>query len=303
MDFSQQIKKYYFENFDKLDKPHQFHFASRIAAWQADPAAQSKLAGMEAYICGDGNIKALLADILASPVRQNIFGRRLRQPFFDKYPLLFGFHDALFRLRHLRVIYGIDARSQLLELISADDLENLYSQLAHDQPALRILSRFAIDYLLLYEILFDRKQRLEPHKLLELANGYSLVDDTQLHLLIYLLTHTIIADSFFYARPVPPARLDIYRQMLSRVEELLIQNPEAKLDCQYEFLVACRICGRDSPLFSKLQEAALTHLSPRGTFITDPKNGGPEAGLNGFGRSEHRNVLFIMSQSPYRFIR
>jgi len=274
-----------------------------MAAWEADPSAQSKLAGMKAYMTGDGDIKSLLAGILGSPVRQNIFGRSLRQPFFDKYPQLFGFHDALFRLRHLKEIYGIDGRGQLLELISREDMEKLYSQLVHDQPALRILSRFAIDYLILYEILFDRKQRLDPGQLLELAEDYNLEDDVQFHLLVYLFTHTIIADSFFYSRPVPAARLDVYRQKLSRLEELLVQRPGAKLDCQYEFLVACRICGMDSPLFSKLHEAAPTQLSPEGTFITDPKNGGPEAGLNGFGRSEHRNVLFIMSQSPYRLSR
>lgn len=298
MPLQEQIKNYYFEHLDELPEDKRFHFASRLAAWDGDQRANTALARLESYMTHDGDVQSALQTILQSPTRK-VYGFEIRQAYFDKYPRLFGIHDALFRVRHLKEIYGIDARAELLNIVGKDSFEQLYEQLIEDVDALRILSRFAVDFLMLYEILFERPQRLDSERLLEIAEGYDLNDNTQIHLMIYLFTHSIIADSLFYARDVPAERLDVYLRMLKRIEQVLMQQKNIKLDTTYEFMVASRIIHYDSPAFQNIIDAASTHISPSGTFIIDPANGGPQAGINNFQRSEHRNVLFIMANSAY----
>lgn len=299
MSLSQEIKQYYFDHFDELPQDKQFHFSSRLAAWQGDQTAIDALYNLRDHMVSGQNIDGLLREILTKPAGR-LYGKPVRQVFFDKYPALFGIHNCLFRIRHLKDIYGIDARQDFLGLVNAEDLEKLYSELTRDHEALRILSRFAVDFIYLYEILYEASNRLDPTVILNQDIKYDLDDTTQLHLFIYLYTHAIIADTNFYERPVPLDRLDVYRLMLSRLEGIVAKRANIKLDNKFEFLVACRICGVDSVLFKKINNEAATALSPYGRFIIDELNGAPAAGLNGFARSEHRNVLFVMSCSAYR---
>jgi hypothetical protein len=300
MQLAEQIKNYYFERLGDLPEDKRIHFVSRISAWDSDPRAASELAKLKTYITGGGDAQQTLTAILQRPIG-HLFAKQLRQPYFDKYPDLFGIHNALFRIRHLKEIYGVDWRDKFLEIVDGSVLDRLYDGLSADSAALRVLSRFAIDYLFLYEILFKKARRFGPERVQELSGAYDLSDITQIHLLIYLFTHTIIADSNFYVRPLPAERLEIYRGMLHALEPLLeSRGGKIKLDAKFEFLVACRICAVDSRFFAAFESEAGRSISEKGLFITDPLAGGPDAGLNGFERSEHRNVLYIMSSSPYR---
>ena len=296
MQLKEQIKNYYFEHLGQLTKDKQFHFASRIAAWDGDGRAADVLNGLRDYLTGE-EITETLKRILDMPPKR-FYGKEQRLPYFKKYPTLYGLHNALFRVRHLKVVYGIDVRPDLLKIVPKKELADLYDSLSEDKQALRILSRFAIDYLMLYETLFEKETRFDPGRVAELAAGYDMDDIVQVHLYIYLVTHTIIADTFFYHRPVPKSRLGLYRAMLRDIEKL-VDSPVIRLDPKFEFLVACRICGLDTYLFTKFEQEAAASLSPSGSFIIDKLVGGPSAGLNQLERAEHRNVLYVMSASAY----
>lgn len=298
MNLAREIKQYYFENADLLPKAKEFHFASRIAGWEGDKKALSLLTELRPYMYPSEDAKELLRKCLAS-TPGNIYAKKLRQPYFDKYPKLFGIHSAFFRVRHLKQIYGVDIRQILIDLVGTKALEGLYDNLAHDAGALRTLSRFAIDYIYLYEILFEKTNRLELTVIKKAADGYSLENSVQKHLFIYLYTHVIIADTNFYARTIPKDRMGTYREMLRQIEPIASSN-KIKLDNKFEFLVACRICNLDSSLFQDVHKSSARSLSPDGRFIIDQLVGDTKAKLNSFAGSEHRNVLFIMSTSPYR---
>ena len=107
MNLAQEIKQYYFDNVDLLPRAKRFHFASRIASWEGDKRALTLLAELCRYMYPLENNKELLSKILAS-APGNIYAKDLRLRYFNKYPELFGIHNALFRIRHLKQIYGID---------------------------------------------------------------------------------------------------------------------------------------------------------------------------------------------------
>lgn len=297
MHLSEQIRQYYFDHINELAPGQRFHFASRLAAWEDSPEALEILRGMKVYLIPNSP-EIFLAAILKKPAAK-IYAKQLRQIYFDKYPKLFGIHNAFFRIRHLKEIYGIDIREDFLKIINRNELEDLYRKLVDDGASLRVLSRFAIDYIFLYEILFGSNKRIDPSIILSQKNSYDLNDTTQYHLFIYLYTHSIIADTNFYVRKLPSDRLPVYRRMLEELEKTMTGRDDLKLDNKFEYLVASQICGIEAALGLEINEQAASSLSPEGTFIIDRHNEKPNNRLNTFSGSEHRNVLYIMSSSAY----
>src|SRR5438552_1813322 len=106
MSLPQEIKQYYFDNFKALPTGRQFHFASRLAAWEGSPEAIEVLRELRNYLLPSDS-RTVLSEILEKPVG-SIYGKSLRKIYFEKYPKLFGIHNALFRIRHLKEIYGLD---------------------------------------------------------------------------------------------------------------------------------------------------------------------------------------------------
>lgn len=299
MDLAGKIKQYYFDNFEELPPRKRFHFASRLAAWDNDPQARVQLDDLSAYMLprAGGTAHDLLARQLNKPLL-SAFAYDLRKPFFEKYPRLFGIHEAIFRVRHLMEFYGIDLRSNLLELVGKTQMEALYKQLSEDEAAIRILSRFAISYIFLYEILFSRRREFDPNRLAAIIKGYKSGGVAETHLHFYLVTHAIIADANFYARAIPKERVKLYQQLLSSIEHS-VNSPLIKLDNQFEFLVANRIVGASPLVEGHIVNRAENSLDDGGHYIVDGLNKDSASALNALAGSEHRNVLFIMSRSPY----
>ncbi len=305
MSLSQQIKQYYFDQIEELPQAKQFHFASRLAAWQNDPKAVGVLNGLWRYMAPtetpEGFVE-LYCELLNSPPRGRRNAHELRQPYFEKYPKLWGAHLALFRARHLRFVYGIESSEELFRAISRRELDDMATALLNDENALRFLSTFAVNFLYLYkQILLGLRDYIDPRRFVTVADGYDLNDKRQLQLLIYLFTHCIIGESNFYAQGISHPNLPVYREMLKTLEAVISDNFKLiNLDNKLEFSVCCRICGYDSRLSEPISREASGSLDSSRRFIVDPLNRDKPA-LNSFAGSEHRNVLYIMSQSAYRY--
>jgi len=297
MELADSIRQYYLENTSKLKFSNRFHLASRLASWEGDDTAIEILANLKNQIL-PADLSAELRAILDRPVWK-VYAYPQRLPYFTKYPRLFGIHNALFRVRHLLYLYGYDAREELLKLVAQEELEKLRNDMLTDNQAVKYLSRFAVDFIYLYEILFGTESKINPEYFYEIGETYDLSDPVQLHLLVYLYTHCIIADSNFYARVVPAGNNQVYRKMLGKLEGLMDGNESIKLDNKFEFLVASRICGWPAQIADKIYFEAARSLSPQG-YIIDKHNEPHHPGLNSFNGSEHRNVLFIMSTSDFK---
>lgn len=298
MELRQKIKKYYYQNSESLPLDKRFHFASRLAAWSGETEAYTQLRQLKPYLTREGDVRQALIETIQSPVA-NVYAKRQRLEFFDKYPDLYGVHNAFFRIRHLREVYGIDAREELLEIVDKNRLMAIHESLLKDSQAVRILSRFAVDYIYLFEILFNVKSSFEPEQIISLISGYDMNDPTQRHLMVYLLTHSILAESNFYVRPIRDDRITVYRRMALLLEQVFTDYPELKLDTKFEFMVSCRIVGVASKLFAKFEAEAGNCLDTSGNYVIEPSAPSQSAGINDFARSEHRNVLFVMSGTKF----
>jgi len=309
MRHAQEVTGYYFAHIKELTREKQFHWASRLAAWTRDPRAFVLLRECRANIVPQPlthealrtMFKALLGRRPGATARFPAFAER--KPYFAKYPALFGAELALFRLRHLGAAYGIDAREQFLQTMPISELEALASELLDDPAALSILSTFAINFLyLLRRVVLHDDEGIDVEALYNLGDRYDTSDDEQLRLMIYLYTHCIVAESNFYQRPLPAPLLPVYQRMLRRLEPLVQEHfMHCSLDTKLEFLVCCRICNYQTPLFAQIDDECSQSLSPNGTFVVDTLNSFSRLKAKvSFASSEHRNALYVMSSTPYR---
>jgi len=304
MELPQRIKQYYFDNISLLPEDKKFHFASRMAAWEGDAKAFKLLSRLKTYMVpndSEAGLHQLLEDIIAQPQKGRRNAHDLRKPYFAKYPQLYGAHLALFRVRHLQFVYGIDARKALFSCINQTNLDKLAKDLMKDEPAVRILSTFAVNYLYLYKgVVLGNLAEVDPEFFINVSREYDLNDEKQLQLLIYLFTHCIIGETNFYADKISEPRLSIYRRMIETLETVIRENfKNVNLDNKLEFLVCCRICGAHSALFEPIYAECEKSISSDGLFLVDRHNLNPQSDRSSFQSSEHRNVLFIMSSSNY----
>lgn len=304
MHLDDKIYTYYYQNRNLLDDSRLFHFANRTAAWLGKPEAYEILRYCQDFIAPrDKSLDELIADIYNSQ-REERSGitHQLRKPFFEKYPDLHGAQLALFRVRHLKEVYGIDARQALFASISEKRLIQLRDSLLADSEAMRTLSTAAINYCYLLErVVLEDDDSLPIKFFLDLGKAYDTSDRQQVKLLIYLYTHCIIGESKFYARTIPAKNLGIYKEMLSVIEALIADNfADVSLDNKLEYLVCARICGYDTHLANKIYDECQQSISPDGTYLVDTINNYHQETGRDIIRSEHRNILYVMSCSEYK---
>lgn len=302
---SSQIRNYYWDHFAELPESAQFHFANRLAAWTHDAQARTALEVMKSsYVPQSTNeLKTQLEALLAEAPRTTMPAYERRMPYFEQYPQLYGLHQALFRVRHLDEIYDVPAAATLAELISPNAVDTLLRELVNDPEALRVLSTIAINTVYLaHRYSLNQSGTIDPTDFFALRNRYDTTDPDELRLLVYLLTHCIIADSNFYARPLSTQYQPVYYAMLDYLEALIDAHfIELSLDTKLEFLVCCNIANRQSSLRSRINTECAASVSPEGTYLVDTHNHyGSLAIKRNFAESEHRNVLYILGQEPYR---
>ncbi len=296
MSLVEQIRQYYFDNFEYLTPSKRFHFASRLAAWEGSVQAKQALVELKPLMvpkAGASTLKGLFEQPLGP-----VYADNLRRRYFEQYNLLHGANNMMFRVRHLKEIYGIDLSDDLLDIVKLNQLEELGQQLLADRLAVKWLSSFAVNCLYLLEKLDGVPLKLNPSWFLDLRNEYELKDPIQLNLLVYLFTHCIIAESNFYAQVIPASRLSIYIQMLETLDEVIGKYPGIRLDAKLEYLIASRICHKHAALEEKIYRLVEQSVSPKGYIIEKLKSPDNHE-LNDINTAEHRNVLYIMSTTAY----
>jgi hypothetical protein len=303
MQLKEQVKNYFFAHLDELPPDKRFHYATRLAAWEGEPRAYDLLKASRDYIIpSDKSLPSAIGELLQMQPHKGINNFDARKSFFDKYPDLYGTHSALFRVRHLKAVYGVDALPVLFDKVGKQRLDELADQLMSDPETLKTLSTYAINYLYLYkEILSGEKNYIDLKSIIALKDGYDPTNPKHIQLLIYLYTHCVIGASNFYIQELPDAEREDYVSMIKTLEPLIDERfDDINLDNKLEFLVCARICGVETALFERVYEECAKSISPSGDFLIDRHNKNAQVGRVTLDKSEHRNVLFIMSCSPYK---
>jgi len=304
---SDAIYTQYIDNFAALPFDKQFHFASRLYLYSGNTETEQILEQLRPEFTHNDSPALAFRDIVdaaaASPVHGSKNASELRWPYFEKYPTLKVSVMLLFRLAFLRSIYGIDARTEFFDICPPAELDQLYAELSHDTAAVAILSTHAINLFYLYRrFALQDESGIDPADYIAIAHSdYDATDKLHLQLCIYLYTHCIIGESMFYSRQLPETHLPVYQQMIQELEILITDNfTSINLDNKFEFLVCARMVGLTSPLEAAIYDEAAKSISDEGTYLIDKHNDHPQTDNISLDKSEHRNVLFIMSHSPFR---
>lgn len=301
MSLANQIKNYYFEHIQELSPDKRFHFASRLAAWEGEDRFYDILRECRGDLLPDNDkqIIKVVDELLTKPQTGTRNAHERRQLYFDRYPSLWGIHLALFRLRHWMFVYGYDGRSVFEKFVSKSELKKLCSNILADDDATRNLSTFAINTMYLTRVLYE-ESNFDPGQFINIASKYNTNDKTDIQLLIYLYTHCIIGASNFYVSSVPQTERQTYTAMLEELEPVIESNyTNINLDNKLEFLVCCRIVDFESSLYAQIYSECNSSISEKGTFIIDKLNSNKQKNRASFNKSEHRNVLYLMSVSRY----
>lgn len=300
MELKGRVKDYYFEHAQELPDDKRFHFATRIATWDKDPRAFVILREMKDEIVRPGSLEAFLREMIDAEPKKTINAYSQRLPYFKIYPQLYGIHSALFRIRHIKSVYGIDETATLYRLISPDRLDDISEKLVNDTDALMVLSTYAINFLYLYkQILRGETGFLDLRRIINLKDRYDLSDARHIQLLIYLYTHCIIGASNFYTEKVAYGQKE-YAEMLDILEALISDKfDHINLDNKLEYLVAARIIGNLTNLADRIYDECRASVSTQGNFLVDRHNSSAQEDRVTFEKSEHRSVLFIMGTTPY----
>lgn len=304
LSFIDDIREYYYKHIEKLEPSKQFHFASRLAAWTGDPRAYVILRDTQSYLLED-NTSAGRTRTIQNLLTKEQSGRRnaheLRLPFFNKYPDLYGLELAIFRVRHLKYIYDIDTRNNLFELYPKERIDALKNVVINDKEAVKYLSTFAINFCYLTDIVLnDTRPSFDIEEIYTIGLTYDTNVIEEVQLLLYLYTHCIIAETNFYIDPLPSTNRLVYLKMIEKAENIIREKFDfITLDNKLEFLVAARICNYQSALADDIYDECKRSISHEGMFIIDKHNKNIRPERQRFEKSEHRNVLLIMSSSTY----
>ncbi len=302
---SNSILEEYLSKFDTMSFDKKFHFASRLYLWDDQEILAEKLRELRSDFTFNDNPKAALQNVytnsLAAPVHGSKNASELRVPYFEKYPSLKTAVLLLFRITFMYHIYGIDARNMLFDYYSKEELDRLEQDLREDKAALAILSTHAVNFIYLYNLVIKQADSIDTSDFFEAVNFYDLKDPIHLQLFIYLFTHCIIGQSKFYFQDINAAHTEPYVRMQKLLDDLIgTRFEDINMDNKFEYLVCCRILGVTSALEKKIFEEAEISVSNEGTFIIDAHNNNPQSANIDLISSEHRNVLYIMSDIPRR---
>ncbi|MCA9325135.1 hypothetical protein KDA23_03675 [Candidatus Saccharibacteria bacterium] len=304
-DLSNTIYAYYLSHFDELAFDKQFHFASRLYLWDRDESARTKLDHLRDEFTASGDPTAALQAVYNAAQQSPIHGSKnaaeLRRPHFEKYPKLKTYVTLLFRLNFLQTIYGLDARQAFHQLCPQAELEAYVEQLLQDDDALAILSTHAVNFLYLYQrVVLGQETDGLAQRFLEVGQQkYDLSNTIHLQLFIYLYTHYVIGETQFYYRRI--TKTGVYLEMMQQLEALIDTNFERiNMDNKFEFLACSRLVGRESFLTERIWDEAKHSVSPDGSFIIDRHNQNPQQGNVDLNGSEHRNVLLLLANRPFK---
>ncbi len=283
-----------------------FHYLSRLFLWTGENMYKKQIDKLQKEYIGINEKESFstLKKLYESPIDHGSFmpSKKEREPYFKKYPHLEPCLNLLFKNLFSKKIYNINLRTSLQKIIDDTMLITLKNNLLQDEDAIRVLSTHAINFFYLLEnyLPSNPEVKIDAQQYLKIGTNYT---EMNAELQLYFFTHCIIGASKFYSESIKKEDKKVYLTMLKISEKIIQKNfKNISLDNKFEFLVCAKICGFQSSVEKNIYDEASQSLSPDGNFLIDTKNDkATQIGRNTFVGSEHRNVLFIMSQIPFRF--
>ncbi len=296
------IRQYFDKNIANLGN-QKFHYVSRMYLWTREKFYREELDKLKNQYLGknQNEVQEKIKDLLKLKYnynQNNLIAWKTRKEYMLKYPWLAPFNAVLFRHLFAGTLYGNNLRDSIKKEISDKEFVKLGNKLYKDKKAIIIMSTFAVNYFYNLDHYFGKSRYANPQYFLKIFEEYAWKLPGNETLGLYMLTHAIIGASKFYAFPIK--RVKIYKKMLNRIEDLIIEKYfDLHLDIKFEFLVCCRICAHKSKLEKIILGEAEKSLADNGNFLISRFSGLPTSISRNFPDAEHRNVLFIMANNDF----
>jgi hypothetical protein len=296
-----QIRKR-FETATDLPFRQQFHFYSRWFLWSRDQTAATWLEGVHEQVVGTSAAQ-FRKRLAAQASRLGIVptaAQELRREAYQAYPHVRAYSFLLYETLMVYIVYGVDRRSEIAQLLDVDELHRYTKHLLHDPERLRALSTYGLNMLYIAAYFYEEKA-LPLEYLAHMATPKTAARYTPdaLRLALYTLAHCVIGESMFYYRSVSPTVLPMYQSMVQQAGQLLEQRyADVSLDNKLETLVCARICRVALSTEQNINDEALHSFDPQRGYITDTQNVF-HTKPNTLKRAEHRNVLFLLGNQTY----
>lgn len=294
------IKDYYDKNLEYLPREKQFHFCSRMHLMTNDTRYSEKLEQLKSWYTWDADkLQNSINNILknsTSYIAKITNNYDFRIECAAKYPLLGAYNQILYKTLFTKTIYGIDYRKHIANLLRNSDIGKYRKLLANDNSAIFALSTHAINFIYLSSWLFDDTDSIDVTNLFTIAQNEKLENESNTILSrIYLLTHSIICKSLFYSQEISQHK-PIYINMLKELEAIITtQYTTISLDQKCEFLVCAKMLQYKTHLQETISNEIQSSLSPHGNYIVDVFNTYKSSTKKDLTLSEHRNVLYLLS--------
>lgn len=294
---TQTVTHWYESNIEYLPSVA-WHWWSRKYLWTLSVDAKQHLEQLRSTVFGktdsiEEHFQAIINRSSTSKKSSNP-----RRVILAKYPKLIAIQSILAKTLFASTIYETDVRAAALDVISQERLQTLWHDLQNDEHELLLLSTSAINPLYFISNLCAESFpcELDPSIFVKaLEKGVADVATYHPRTLVYFATHVVIGASKFYSATINEHQ-EKYQQLLALAEQVIIQHGDKiTLDAKLEFLVAHRIFGTSSKLAASILAAASASTSPHGVFVTDSRKA---QGTN-ICKAEHRNILFIMANTPW----
>ena len=290
-----QISNYYNRFSEFLPNHLAFHYWSRLWLYNHDSVARLKLDSLKNWYLGKGDIDKRIKDLTTTTAHKDD-PLTLRKAHYQKYPKLLKYSSLLFWWLMAKKIYGEDVSTDIELVAPKTEILHLYQTVLEDNEAIKILSSGATNFF--YLVGEYLKIKIDTKKLFDLSETVKIkVDRENIKREFYFLSHLIIGETCFYTKK-NLSDAETCMRAVKRMEQIIKDSYfRISLDMKFEFIVCCQILDYKSDLEGIISGEAERSLSSSGNFLVDTHN----AWIHGFGhkfaRSEHRNVLYLMSRS------
>lgn len=299
-----KVLEEYKQNIDRLTFSHKYHFLHHLYLWDRNDWASNELACIKKEIAGD---KATVLERIDRQSRQSAVApvknaAQLRKKYFAKYPSIQLLNNLLLETLYMKTVFGVDSRTLIPQVTRHLDIPTIFKTLLADSKAIAFLSTYAVNFFYIYDKFYAKTESIKPADILRHADILDKNNPQELLLYFYFVTHCIIGDSLFYAKPISHKHLQTYQSTLRKLDEILMSDSYNLLhmDVKFETIVCARMCGLRLKSEAKIYSEARRSLSVNGNFIVDIHNESAQEDFADLSSSEHRNILFLMSCTDYK---
>lgn len=292
------VRSYYDTRMSDLGKKT-FHYASRMYLWTKEQKYKTELDALRDTYIGqtpDAWKQSINHTVTSyTPKHTNIVKKAF---FLQKYPQLKIYTLPLFKFLFANSLYHINIRDAVEQTTNITQVKKLTEQLLADGEAIRWLATPAINLYYTYHHYMDTLLEVPLEQLWHHIQQSDCSTQHNRRQYIYAVTHCIIGESVFYSQHIHSSKLPLLSEMFASVTSIIEKNFfDISLDQKFEYLVCAKLLNVTSPLEEMINNEAATSLSPVGDYLVDTHNTHACIKQDNIYRSEHRNVLYLMSHT------